>query len=172
MTPTYNPYDSAPTTAPEREERRAQAGDTGTALTHDPQITISTGLVTIEVHPNDPSGRFMDPINFAKIEDILSFYDWRDLSIYQYLVENKAVVALLFEAIVPLRNIFDLRIIPSLEIFEDIDSGGHKELFVMVPIPRADYREGMRKLRQFDQSWFIREVPRVAGKLNVDIELV
>lgn len=172
MTFTHSPYAWDPTVAPEKSESRELSGDTGTGTEYEYQPAFSADLGAVTVGAGDTAGEYTDPINFARITDILTFYVLRDFNIYQYLIDNNSVISPLFEAIVPIRNTFGSDTTPALEIFEDIDSGGHRELFVLIPTPRNELDAGMRKMRLFVEGWFLQELPHVSGKLNFDLELI
>jgi hypothetical protein len=96
-----------------------------------------------------------------------------------YVMENRHEVrrfifanrlpGLLLDAVGPLNDFFGEDSIKSLNLVVDYENS--QGLFCLIISP-GDLQDARRKLRSFDEQWWIVNSPRGGGKLNFDFELI
>lgn len=92
-------------------------------------------------------------------------------SVHQYLHKYPFLVDLLMEAYVQIQKYFGPNPEVRLEVVADPEVQGLVEMFGYI-VSGLRPQEAGERLQQFDHHWFLKQLPRVKGLLNFDVEFV
>ncbi|HKZ41382.1 MAG TPA: hypothetical protein VJ044_10500 [Candidatus Hodarchaeales archaeon] len=98
------------------------------------------------------------------------YYDEEEKDINDFLEMNSFLLGLIREAVEHLDLAFGTSRF-RLEHFVDFDEPHVRQLFVKVPCS-CSVREARNKLKEFDESWWFRNLVRAQRKLEVNIEFI
>ena len=97
----------------------------------------------------------------------------------EFVIENSSAVAafvranrllgLLLEAVAPLKAMFGDATIKVLTLVADGE--GSENLYCLI-VTSGDMEEARRRLKSFDQEWWLSHAVKGAGRLNFDVELI
>jgi hypothetical protein len=103
------------------------------------------------------------------LRELEELYVIEDRSAVAAFIMQNHLVDLLLEAYEPLNAAFGESAVKRLSLIEDDE--GFSTLFCLVSVT-GDLDEARRALRSFDQSWWLANCNRPAGKLNFDFDLI
>jgi hypothetical protein len=99
-------------------------------------------------------------------------YTFRNgVEVSRFIERHPFLVPVLVEAYSKIENYFGFYPQIFLEVVNDPEVQGLVELFGYI-VTRLSPEEAGKRLRRFDQDWFLNQLPQVKGLLNFDVEFL
>jgi hypothetical protein len=110
-------------------------------------------------------------LNFAdgQIKKLSKQYQFKDVSVEEFLRENGHLTELLLEAREKIREYFGEDVPAALDIVKERDAKNSGRLFVLIltTLPPA---EALSRLDELDQGWWIEALSASRSKVTIDID--
>lgn len=104
------------------------------------------------------------------LERVAKAYDVRDAPrVTGFLIANPYLGPLLIEAREQIERFFPSSRKPAVDLVVDSESEDHEQIFVSIA-ECATAAELLKRLRAFDETWWLDAAPRSRGKLLIDID--
>ncbi len=128
-------------------------------------------VLDIEKFANAPTElqwfQLSDPVK--NLEKLFTFRNGE--AILDFLREHPFLVNLLQEAYAAIEQSFGTNPEVFLEVVADPEVQGLLEMFGYI-VSGLPPEEAGKQLQQFDRDWFLKQLPRIKGLLNFDVEFV
>ena len=99
-------------------------------------------------------------------------YTFRNgVEVSRFIESHPFLVPILLEAYSKIESCFGLYPQVRLEVVNDPEVQGLVELFGYI-VTKLTPEEAGKRLRRFDQGWFLNQLPHVKGLLNFDVEFL
>jgi hypothetical protein len=95
----------------------------------------------------------------------------RRAEVSRFIERHPFLVPVLVEAYSKIENYFGPYPQVFLEVVNDLEVQGLVELFGYI-VTRLTPEEAGKRLRRFDQDWFLNQLPQIKGLLNFDVEFL
>jgi hypothetical protein len=115
-----------------------------------------------------PTVRTLD-FETRSLEQLYTFRNGVEVS--RFIERHPFLVPVLVEAYSKIESCFGLYPQVFLEVVNDPEVQGLVELFGYI-VTRLSPEETGKRLRKFDQDWFLNQLPHVKGLLNFDVEFL
>lgn len=104
------------------------------------------------------------------LERVAEAYTFRDApGVVRFLAAHPYLGPLLLEAREQIDRFFPSSRKPAAALVTDPESENHEQIFVSIA-ECATAAELLKRLRAFDESWWLDALPRARGKLLIDID--
>lgn len=107
-----------------------------------------------------------------RIKGLEKLFSFRNLTaIIHFLDEHPFLIGLLQEAYTAIEQSFGPDPQVKLEVVADPEVAGFVKMFGYI-VSGLTPEEAGERLQQFDHDWFLKQLPRMKGLLNFDVEFV